>query len=600
MNQSLTRLAARINLPVLLLQIFLLLAVVFPQTGSAFRENDGASYIGGAWQLIHGQASPFHNILYNFDKQYGAYGLLALAMRLFPGTDPLLAANLLQVIFVAIAMLACAALPRRPGARLASLAAILLCPVWLLSAPFFSPASLSGAVLIMAIVVMPASYIAGSALALFAVTLRADAVLLIPLLVWAHSPRMSLPKLILRPRVLATGILTLALVALGRLTSAGLVNDTAGLFLNPKYLIVCLVFGFGASAAVYAGGLAGLLRVSLSKRKWTLWYLAGFAAAALPPAYYGLQIHSPRYFFLSSLAGLCLVTSRRYGLTIPKSAGSRRLAAACILLAATVPWVAGLDMPSVKHVRPTLLHPTLYPTADGHMPLGAYLGFVHQVAGMDRFQIDHNQQIWLAAFPLHYAVCGNAVPLLGTPMEAFLELAVRLGGRQPVVDDMTGKFTCPFAYADLRSLSHGLLDAPEGSDFGDAFLRRHAIERVSPDDSEETIVRVDYAAPASALSALVLAVRHRFGGSEIEFRWQKGDYRTVERIPWAKYVFFNEGGRCDFDGVRPVEESEGGFTYWTLDSDPSRPAAPFRFRCGASPIAGYARDAMPPYMTRGQ
>ena len=605
MKDRCSRFVRTVNLPVLLLQIFLIAFVIVPETGSAFRENDGGSYISGAYQLNHGQASPLHNSLYNYDKQYGAFGLLALAMRLFAAADPLLTANVLQVVLVALGMLACAFLPQRGRGELVPLVSVLLCPVWLLSAPFFSPASMSGAALFLAIAALeslrrPWSLWAGSGLALVAVAFRADAILLIPLLIWSHSPRMSLKRLIRRPWVVALCILASFLLVIGRLTISGAPTDREDLIFNPRYLAVAVMFGFGASALVYGSYLVGLLRVSLVKRAWGWWYLAGFVCALPPFAFYIIQLYSPRYFFLTNLAGFCLVASRRFRVGIPKKERTRRLAAAALLFAAVVPWVAGLNISSLHHIRPSITNPTRFPTGDGHMPAGAYLAFVYQVTKLNRLQIDHSQQIWLSASSVKYDPCGASVPVLRTPMASLLQPAVRLHGQQPIEVLGPKSAACAYAYADLRSLVlrrlPNELNGPSVSDF----LPYYAINIVSPLSSAQQIVKVDFSQPPGTLSRLILAMRERFASRQIEFRFndapESSGFRRIVRDPWAQYVFFSASGWCDFKGAQPVKDRDAEFSYWTLKAEPEFPRDQFQFFCTSPSLSGYVRDVLPPYM----
>ena len=105
--------------------------------------------------------------------------------------------------------------------------------------------------------------------------------------------------------------------------------------------------------------------------------------------------------------------------------------AGLIAASAAGPWIVGLHAPTLSDIRPTLTSPTLIPTSDGRIPMGAYLGFAVELAS-DHFLVDHNQKIWLAARSTQYRTCDDGtVPLLGTGMVNYLELAVRVAGQSP-------------------------------------------------------------------------------------------------------------------------------------------------------------------------
>jgi hypothetical protein len=277
-------------------------------------------------------------------------------------------------------------------------------------------------------------------------------------------------------------------------------------------------------------------------------------------------------------------------LALPERGNRRRLVGAGVLLAGTLPWVVGLDMPSLRLIRPAILHPTEVPTADGHIPLGAYAGFVRHVATLDRFQIDHGQQIWLAAMAVHYHLCDRFVPVLETPMASYIALAAMLHGQQPQLAEAPSKLHCGFGYADLRSLTRETFG-------GVADLRQQDyIHLVSDPAAEQAIVRIDQTPPPVPLKELAREMLHRFGGKDIQFRFTGS--RQLTRVPWARYVFFSYGGQCEFHGVSPVENSAGDFHLWTLDAQPEAEPKLFALRCAPSPLAGFARDAVPPYMSR--
>ncbi len=593
--------AYSIRIPVLLIQIILLLTVVLPMTGSAFRENDAAAYVSGAHQLLDGEVSFFRTALYNYDKQYGAYALLTFAQRLFQKSDPVLVANASQVLLVAIAMLACAIAPRGRKVRLTLLLPVLLCPIWLFSAPFYSPASISVAFLILCVAVLDISpsglsRVAAPALALLAVICRADAMLLLPVIVWSRQPRSSLPRLILRPRSLAFFLPAAVGVIAGRLLITLTPTDRAELFFNGGYFILCVMFGFGTAFIVYAGCMLYLLRLTTTRPRWTFFYISGAVGAVLPFAYYAPQLYSPRYFFLSNTAAYVLITSRRFR-SVSFLPDTARLAAMVLGILTLAPWVIGLYLPSLSHPRITFTRPTRFPTADGATPMGGYLGFVYDSA-RNGLNIDHNQNIWLAARSTNYQTCAGRVPIFNSPMANYLELAARLHGQAPLRLSRLTDGKCGFIYADLRSLVRRSLTSqldnrPSLKTFP------WEINPVSNVNEGQPIVQVVTTRGPGSFARLASFLRSEFKERDFELFLNEnsaGDPpATIPRLPWATYVVFAEAGYCHVQGPE-FQKSDEEFRYWVFRPQPAVDSAQLKISCDSSPLWGYAREATPSCM----
>jgi hypothetical protein len=117
-------------------------AVVIWAVDDAVRHNDQAAYINGGLQIAQGEMLPWHAALFNYDKEFGSYWLIAGVLRILGFGAAVLVTNYAQ------AMAFCLSLGALVYFRLwrLSLFVILplaLCPVLVLSVPFMGTGPLA-------------------------------------------------------------------------------------------------------------------------------------------------------------------------------------------------------------------------------------------------------------------------------------------------------------------------------------------------------------------------------------------------------------------------------------------------------------------------
>jgi hypothetical protein len=510
-----------------LIVVLLLIAPLLP---SVMRENDQASLVRGAYEIAFLGRSPLGADLYRYDKVFGSYLTLAGVYKLLPRVDPVTSANLFQlVLWIGATTALLLRSTTLPGIARALLLATMLSTTWILNIPFFSPAALSAYTMVLAFLVPARGWrgLIGEALLVFmATSLRADAVLALPFLVWSKSPRTELLNFITGPRTIAVAIAGVAALALGPAVAGGWTVFATPPHIIPKVLLAYTIFGLGPAALTFAYVVV-VLAWAASRRGARGWYFLGLASFGLPLAYYGPQLLSPRYLLLMVVVTLCAFTTRRIS-TLLRFLWPNRLRiamAAVALVVAIVPLAVGLQLPEITSPRITVSRATTYPSADGHWPMGAVAGFAYSARSHSQVSIDHNQDIYQAARSTEYrSSCNGRVPLLRTPMVAYLELALTIEGLRAEVIDHAGQQGCETAYADLRSLTHEWLH-PFEPDASPKELPRLRV--VSPPVTNQPIVLIgDEDDPL--LGRELASLRDQFQGREFEVLFRRPEVISAQ------------------------------------------------------------------------
>ena len=254
------------------------------------------------------------------------------------------------------------------------------------------------------------------------------------------------------------------------------------------------------------------------------------------------------------------------------------------------PWLVGWRLPTLQHPRLTLTNPTRFPSGDGQFPMGAYLGFAWQTRTRDQLDIDHNQKMWLAAKSVQYERCaGDRVPFLITPMSNFIELAIRLQGKEPRAIDYLAESPCGMAYVDARSILRGYRpDVRDGAFFENEMTEASRVE------NGQMIVRVSVRSQRSVLSTVLKELTQALNRRQAEiFAWHGS---TVERS-----VPVEEGIRYAVFGERPCKTEQriaqrpvGLDLVWATWTGSGLGQA-VRVNC-SSGFAGWARSELPVYL----
>ncbi|MBI9021469.1 MAG: hypothetical protein JEZ10_09490 [Verrucomicrobia bacterium] len=460
------------------INILLLVAVAVVSiwcTGDLMRKNDQAVIMAGSYDLAHGRAQDW-GAYYQVDKTYVLYWTCAAIFKAQQFVrccvDPVAAANMgLSLIFWS-ALTVFVVRFRRTLSPLALLC-FLTAPAVLLNTLYVNSSLLSSAFLLLSAVFLFSEGRRGDWLAaLFfalAVGSRADAILLLPLLLWLITPFPMVGTLFSNfsngwknPCLFPRGALKGSAVALRqwKLLLAGILallggrvlygNETVSIdpFFNLKMVAGYVVFGFGAAGllfVIYSIRLA----VQTSKERGALkkmYGVAGLLAFLLPVLFFLPQLHAPRYFWRGCEAILLLAVSGRL------SAGLNRRMVLPVCLAALLPLVIGVNVPSLTRPKIDVLHPTLFPSGDGHYPMGGTLPFLFRLRSATEHPIDHNQLVWNAVQKVEFHVDGGGVvPVLNTPMSGYLLLGASLQGKMARRASYEQLADSAF-YSDSRSL----------------------------------------------------------------------------------------------------------------------------------------------------
>jgi hypothetical protein len=429
------------------------------------RETDQASVLNGVWELFRGSHVAGENY-YNYEKLYETYWITAFAFwlrSLFGGIwSPVFVGNVSTgIVFWATTIAAVFLLARaRPRPPVLALFCYLSTPAILLNAVYTNPAIISAGFLLLAGVLLSnsqtARHRAMAAIFFFiSVGARADAVLLAPLLLWLQLPsRNWLRRALTNATTWLLFCSGLAAVLIGRVLYTGDPIYAWPGFVGTKAFVGYLVFGLGASLLLFVLFCSVLLisAVRAANFERAIFYATGAVTLALPLVYYSFQLWSPRYL-VTTAVGVSLLSVSRRGEALLKIKSLKPVvhparltfgAIAMLLL------IAGLRLPSPATPRLTFNQPTLFPTADGLHPTGAYLSFLFTIRNIREREIDHNQLVWTAAMSAEFAPSSDGfVHVLNTPMRAYVALAVALKGLRPKLEPM-GETQGPF-YTESRS-----------------------------------------------------------------------------------------------------------------------------------------------------
>ena len=464
-------------------------AVSWWSTGDLLRKNDQASILAGAHDWARGERQAWSRY-YQFDKTYVVYAVAAAVLKanrvLDLEWDPVCLANraLASAFWLALFVFT-----GRYRASLSppALLAVLTAPAVLFNTQYVNSSVLSSAFLLLCFVALPRPEeerprpVWPAALWFFLATgARADAVLLLPLVVWLLTPFPMLGKTASffskawkrgRQNVPTSGTEAvtswrevgrlwrvpgaLVAAALAALVLGRVWSDAPGTALDPffnrRMAAGYLVFGFGAAGLYYVWQALALgLRIRRADGGWARGYaLAGLLAFLLPVVFFLPQLHAPRYFWRGCEAVLLLAV---WWPDLLRTGWLGRWCRPLVVLAAVVPLGFGLYLPTPDSPRWTRGEATRFPSGDGHYPMGAYGAFLGAMRRGSEVPIDHNQRVWRAVQSAEFRPAADgSVPVLATPMYGYFLLGASLQGLWAdcgSYDRLAGR---PF-YMDSRTL----------------------------------------------------------------------------------------------------------------------------------------------------
>lgn len=412
-------------------------------TDNLLRKNDQATIIAGALDWARDARQDWDRY-YQFDKTYVLYTYLTTVLKVNDAratpVDPVRAANIAVAATFWLALLVFVAAYRRVLSSLALLT-VLAAPALLFNTQYVNSTTLSSAFLLLGVSALRSARTRWFApvLCFLSVGARADIVLLLPLWCWLITPSPKLGNLraphfqrLKRHGLKASNndwnafALPCALVASALMALlvghvwAGEAAPRLDPFFQWQMAAGYIVFGFGAATAlylIYATRLFARALITPGVGPAT-WALGGALAFLLPLVFFLPQLHAPRYFWRICEA-IWLVAALKPDLAVLPWRGVRPLVAAMALL----PLMIGLHVPDLRHPRLTVSDPTLFPSGDGHYPMGAYIAFLHALRQGGTQPIDHNQRVWDAVRGATFEPDSNgAVRILFTPMYGYFML----------------------------------------------------------------------------------------------------------------------------------------------------------------------------------
>jgi len=493
---------------IILLTVLAILWIV-PGIGAIMHESDQAAALDGSWKIALGAGGGPGSDFYNYDKLFLTYWLVGavlwVARLVVHSPNVLLLGNAVSSLVLWSSLAIVLRKMRWNAVSAMIVGAITLAPAYLMHAPYLAPAFISaGCIMALYAVIRhsatnrSAGRIAlAAALAFCAVGSRADAVLLMPFLVWLTLAPLSRPLAFLRrPLFYALLAASVAALAFGKWLQPH--NDLYG---NPpafqlKVFAAYCVFGLGgASLIILWIVMHGLDQMRRTRNLWRRFGWAfGLLAYAIPFAFYASSLLSTRYWTAGLTATLLFCVSRR-GRALLLGHTANRLArgvATAAFVCAIVPLFIGVQMPFPSRPRLVLRDATVFPSADGMLPMGAYLAFDFlPLPPPDTGIHDHSQAIWLAARDADFqADETGTVPILDTPMADIVELGALMQGKK--VSRL--KQEAQSFYADSRSLikwSGGIDTLSNTETVAGDFMTDAACRNASPTYRGVTIYHLD-------------------------------------------------------------------------------------------------------------
>jgi hypothetical protein len=227
--------------------------------------------------------------------------------------------------------------------------------------------------------------------------------------------------------------------------------------------------------------------------------------------------------------------------------------------------------------------------------MGAYGVFLWHIK-QSKFSIDYNQRLWRSAESVDYRTCNNAdVPLANSQAVAYLELAVRLQRKTPVIVKDWKKAPCGFMYVDSRSVTRPVSPLFHAPDLRDVLSSRVAV--ASRGGEGQLILLVETGKPQSLEAVILSELGDFFGGREFEVMFMPTDTGTVRFIPPYRYVIFTDGLSCRAQPEGKLLVSNGlGHLKLTWDGEIANRPVSAMVSCRGAKVVGWAGSVLPDYM----
>lgn len=597
--------------------------------GPFMHDADQASLLEGGVDIATGHLREARGA-YNFDKQFVSYFLLASTMKMLstplsPDAIVMLGNLASFTLFWGALYWALARLHRH--LPLALVLPVILAPAVLEHSPFLGTAFVSAAFLVLLLGLMECQVANGfrnhlrrfsmSVLVFCAVGARVDAVLVLPLLAILGRRQRSMSAVVKSAETWIMAAAAGAALLFGRALFLGSPYDFMQPFLNLPVFMAYTFFGLGGAGLVLLVCL-GAIASGWRKRRSRLWSMMLAVALVLPLLYYGIQLVSTRYFILVVVGIFAFVYSTHGGaicrLWLRQRSWRRGLKAA-LLVVAVAPLLVGVHFRSPRHPKLTVTNPTRFPSADGVLPMGAYLTHAIRVRKQNGL-VDHNQAVWEAAAATEFEQNElGRVPVLNTPMISYILLAVRLQDKLAQICTLPEEKVSPVFYVDSRSLMRRPANSMGGTLEGlsGAFLSFVSLRQASPYNREGiTVYRGSLSPERNSLSPLLWILNQAFEGNEfrlIEKLMPPEDAAVLypirgemaeKKLVLVSYDRFQcvtvaNGQSADLETTQVTHQALGRFFVCSID--PALAEAGFRIRFERQGVVWVAASVFPSWMS---
>jgi hypothetical protein len=239
-------------------------------------------------------------------------------------------------------------------------------------------------------------------------------------------------------------------------------------------------------------------------------------------------------------------------------------------------------------MRPTFGPPQGFPTTHGHFPMGAYAYYIIQ-GRTHGYDLDHNERIFRAAQDVKYDTCGDKVPVLYTPMWSFLELAIRLRSLTPYIFVDRTEDTCPYAFADARSLLRNV-----------QVHSRDLLGGASIAGSHDGQLILKLGPAQTKLGSLLQALFDRFSGREVALYPEQVGYSfRLQKHPNGGLIYALSAGDCSVDPSKLGRSENRKFAgkrlyLWTVPDDFE--LKPIGIHCASGAQVGQVAWTLPAWM----
>ena len=337
-------------------------------------------------------------------------------------------------------------------------------------------------------------------------------------------------------------------------------------FFVPATFVVYLAGGLGGSLLLVLLFSAQMVRL---RTRETL--VLGLAIL-VPLVFYSCLLYTPRHLFVVALALIASVLLPR-GAEIWLGVASARFGRVLLglaLVGTLVPWVMGARMTGFTQGRMVISESTLYPSADGFWPMGAYGHFYGRLAMADEVAVDHNQEVWAAWSAVSEEdLSSGKGAIVSSGLASYGGFALMWHGRPQA----QGLDEADFVLFDdrtitKRELSVDRLEYP-GQSLAGMLLSKGCIKVVGKAQGRSILLWTPEAATEEIDDSvnLRMALSDLAGGNDFRLeRWRDAEWKEAD---WRGHrIVLASRSVADFEGLIGGRSGDGKVVQFQSSNDP--------------------------------